>query len=392
MIKLNGRFKLLSGNPLDSHVTPLTKNKTLPLVLANKVGLILEEDIDSPGGYKFILRKKPSVNSKLSKEIEYLVSTELQHLDEGDVVRVEGADSNVRVLYRRKSNQNSILITEQCNHYCLMCSQPPKDIDDSYLIDEVFDLIKVIPQDTKEIGFTGGEPTLFGDKFLDLIQLTKSYLPDTALHILSNGRTFQDINYARSYAKINHPDVMIGIPIYSDDPVMHDYIVQAKNAFNETIRGILNLKSLNQKVEIRVVIHKLNAFQLSAIADFIVRNLQFVDHVALMGLEIIGFTRANLDLLWIDQIEYKDELSRATQILRNYGMSVSIYNHQLCLVNEDVKFAYRKSISDWKNEYVPECVECIKKVECGGFFTSSALYKYSSNLKPFKYKNEENYL
>jgi len=392
MIKLNGRFKLLSGNPLDSHVTPLTKNMTLPLVLANKVGLILEEDIDSPEGYKFILRKKPSVNSKLSKEIEYLVSTDLQHLDEGDVVRVEGADSNVRVLYRRKSNQNSILITEQCNHYCLMCSQPPKDIDDSYLIDEVFDLIKVIPQDTKEIGFTGGEPTLFGDKFLDLIQLTKSYLPDTALHILSNGRTFQDINYARSYAKINHPDVMIGIPIYSDDPVMHDYIVQAKNAFNETIRGILNLKSLNQKVEIRVVIHKLNAFQLSAIADFIVRNLQFVDHVALMGLEIIGFTRANLDLLWIDQIEYKDELSRATQILRNYGMSVSIYNHQLCLVNEDVKFAYRKSISDWKNEFVPECVECLKKEECGGFFTSSALYKYSSNLKPFKFKNEENSL
>ena len=389
MIKLNGRFKLLSGNPLDSYVTPLTKNMTLPLVLANKVGLILEEDIDSPQGYKFILRKKPSVISKLSKEIEYLVSTDLQHLDEGDVVRVEGPDNNVRVLYRRKSNQNSILITEQCNHYCLMCSQPPKDINDSYIIDEVFDLIKVIPQDTQEIGFTGGEPTLFGDKFLDLIQLTKSYLPDTALHILSNGRAFQDFSYARNYAKINHPDVMIGIPIYSVDPVMHDYIVQTKNAFNETIRGILNLKSLNQKVEIRVVIHKLNAFHLSAIADFIVRNLQFVDHVALMGLEIIGFTRANLDLLWVDQIEYKDELSKATQILRNYGMNVSIYNHQLCLVNEDVKFAYRKSISDWKNEYVSECVECVKKEECGGFFTSSALHKYSSNLKPFRNNIEE---
>ena len=206
---------------------------------------------------------------------------------------------------------------------------------------------------------------------------------------MSNGRSFQDIKFARDYAKIDHPDVMIGIPIYSDDPVMHDYIVQAKNAYNETIRGILNLKSLNQKVEIRVVIHKLNAFQLSSIADFIVRNLQFVDHVALMGLEIIGFTRANLDLLWVDQIEYKDELSKATQILRNYGMNVSIYNHQLCLVNEDVKFAYRKSISDWKNEYVPECGKCLKKEECGGFFTSSALYKYSSNLKPFRNNIEE---
>lgn len=385
MIKLNGKLKPLTVSQVDSHVTRLTKNRNLPMVLAGQYGLILDENIQSPLGYKFILRKKLPINLELTNGIEYLIPLDLQHLDEGDIVRIDD-ENRTRVLYRKKSNQNSILITEQCNHYCLMCSQPPKDIDDGYIIDEVFDLIKLIPKDTLEIGFTGGEPTLFGDKFLDLINLTKSYLPNTSLHILSNGRTFQDINYARSYAKINHPDVMIGIPIYSDDPVMHDYIVQAKNAFNETIRGILNLKSLNQKVEIRVVIHKLNAFQLSAIADFIVRNLQFVDHVALMGLEIIGFTRANLDLLWIDQIEYKDELSKAAKFLKNYGMNVSIYNHQLCLVNEDVQFAYRKSISDWKNEYVTECDGCLKKEECGGFFTSSALHRYSSSLKPFKNK------
>lgn len=386
MIKLNGKLRLLSGGQVDSHLTRLTKNRDLPTVLANQYGLILDENIQSPLGYKFILRKKLPNNLDSSQRIEYLIPEDLQHLDEGDIIRVD-VQSRVRVLYRKQSNQNSILITEQCNHYCLMCSQPPKDVDDGYIIDEVFDLIKLIPQDTLEIGFTGGEPTLFGNKFLDLINLTKSYLPNTSLHILSNGRTFQDIKFTRDYAKINHPDVMIGIPIYSDDPVMHDYIVQATNAYNETIRGILNLKSLNQKVEIRVVIHKLNAFQLSSIADFIVRNLQFVDHVALMGLEIIGFTRANLDLLWIDQIEYKDELSKATKILNNYGMNVSIYNHQLCLVNEDIQFAYRKSISDWKNDHVPECEECIKKQECGGFFTSSVLHKYSSKLKPFKKHN-----
>jgi hypothetical protein len=44
---------------------------------------------------------------------------------------------------------------------------------------------------------------------------------------------------------------------------------------------------------------------------------------------------------------------------------------------------YRKSISDWKNEYVKECGGCQKMNECGGFFTSSVLYKYSSNIKPF---------
>ena len=102
-----------------------------------------------------------------------------------------------------------------------------------------------------------------------------------------------------------------------------------------------------------------------------------------MGLEIIGFTRANLDKLWIDPYEYKDQLSKSVGILKASGMNVSIYNHQRCLVNDDVLDVYRKSISDWKNEYVPECNGCMKQDECGGFFTSSAMYKYSNHLVPF---------
>jgi hypothetical protein len=64
-------------------------------------------------------------------------------------------------------------------------------------------------------------------------------------------------------------------------------------------------------------------------------------------------------------------------------MNVSVYNHQRCLVNDDVMFAYRKSISDWKNEYAEECVNCKKLDECGGFFSSGIKYKYSPSIKPF---------
>jgi hypothetical protein len=102
-----------------------------------------------------------------------------------------------------------------------------------------------------------------------------------------------------------------------------------------------------------------------------------------MGLEMMGFTRANLDKLWIDPYEYKDTLSKALEVLNSYGIKTSIYNHQLCVVNPDVKSNYVKSISDWKNEYVEECDPCSKKNECGGFFSSSVKYRYSKNIKPF---------
>jgi hypothetical protein len=29
------------------------------------------------------------------------------------------------------SAQNSFLVTERCNYYCLMCSQPPRDVDNA---------------------------------------------------------------------------------------------------------------------------------------------------------------------------------------------------------------------------------------------------------------------
>jgi His-Xaa-Ser system radical SAM maturase HxsC len=264
-----------------------------------------------------------------------------------------------------------------------MCSQPPKAADDSWLLDEIESLIPLIPKDTRELVFTGGEPTTNRERFLKIIGLTKSYLPRTAIHILSNGRSFKDPVFAEKYAQVELPDAMIGIPVYSDDPTLHDYIVQAQGAFDETIQGILNLKRLGLKVEIRVVIHKLSVQRLPELCEFIARNLLFVDHVALMGLEMMGFTRANLDELWIDPFEYKDTLSKSVGILAKYGMNISVYNHQLCLVNSDINPYYRKSISDWKNEYATECEACTRKSDCGGFFSSGIKYGYSKSLIPF---------
>ena len=96
--------------------------------------------------------------------------------------------------------------------------------------------------DTQEIGITGGEPALLGETLAQLVALMKVTLPRTAVHILSNGRRFSGDALARAIAEVGHPDLMIGIPLYSDLPEEHDYVVQAKGAFDETIRGILNLK------------------------------------------------------------------------------------------------------------------------------------------------------
>ena len=310
-----------------------------------------------------------------------MLGSEFDYLDDGDIVAL--GKGTLRTLFRASSHHNSILLTEQCNNYCLMCSQPPKHVDDRWLLDEAMETMRLIPRQTRSLGITGGEPTLFGDGFIGLLRHAKNWLPHTALHVLSNGRLFADKEFAQAYAAVAHPDLMVGIPIYSDDPARHDYVVQAKDAFDETLRGILNLKRFGQKVEIRVVVHKQTFEGLPRLAEFIARNLLFVDHVALMGLEMTGFTRANLDSLWVDPWEYKDELSRAAKTLAAYGIPTSIYNHPLCLVNRDVEPWYVKSISDWKNEYASECAPCSRRLECGGFFSSGIQHGYSKSIVPF---------
>ncbi len=198
--------------------------------------------------------------------------------------------------------------------------------------------------------------------------------------MLSNGRRFADPDYAAAWAGIENPNLMVGIPIYGAEPARHDYVVQAEGAFNETVRGILNLAQEGARIELRVVVHKQTAPALPEIAEFITRNLPFVDQVALMGLEMIGLARANIPALWIDPTEYAEELREAVTLLDRSRIHTMIYNHQLCLIPRELwPFAVR-SISDWKNEYHPECLACAVKDDCGGFFFS-AKYKHSEKIK-----------
>ena len=52
-------------------------------------------------------------------------------------------------LYRRTSKYNSFLVTDRRNHYCLMCSQPPKDVDDRWLLREIKTALPLVDKDTR---------------------------------------------------------------------------------------------------------------------------------------------------------------------------------------------------------------------------------------------------
>ena len=231
-------------------------------------------------------------------------------------------------------------------------------------------MLALIQSPPEYMGITGGEPTLLGSDLIRLLQATKDKLPTTHIHMLTNGRLYKDLSFVHRIAEVKHPSFISAIPLYADVAGVHDYIVQAHGAFDETVEGLYNAAEAGLAVEIRIVLHKESIPRLKQLAEFIYWNFPFAIHVAFMGLENMGYVKKNWGKLWIDPVDYMDSLGEAVKYLYLRRMNVSIYNLQFCLLPQSLWSFARKSISDFKNEYLDVCFHCTVRDHCSGLFLS----------------------
>jgi His-Xaa-Ser system radical SAM maturase HxsC len=218
------------------------------------------------------------------------------------------------------------------------------------------------------------------ENFIKLIKVCQKFLPKTLIIVLTNGTRFVDFKFTKKVAEVSN-NIFIAVSLYSDNDIIHDRLTGVEGSFYQTVKGLHNLALFKQKIEIRVVLTKMNIERLPNIAEFIYRNFPFVTHVALMGLEITGNAKKYVDLLWIDPYEYQKELLLTCKYLNRYNLHFSIYNHPLCVVPETLRKFCRQSISSWKKTYLDICEKCSVKSICGGLFSTSAPY-YSKFLNP----------
>ena len=99
----------------------------------------------------------------------------------------------------------------------------------------------------------------------------------------------------------------------------HDYVVQAKGAFDETVLWVSKA-------------------------------------------EVLRFEGRPLD--------YQERLAEGVAALTSGGVRVSVYNLPRCVLPRSVWPQAVQSISDWKNGYIEACSGCVEKARCSGFFTT----------------------
>ncbi|WP_018077067.1 His-Xaa-Ser system radical SAM maturase HxsC [Thiobacillus denitrificans] len=292
----------------------------------------------------------------------------VEPLNEGDVAEVTPGRTGVHVLFRESDVHHTVFLTNRCNSRCLMCSQPPTRQDDSWLADEAIRVAMHMRISPKTVGFTGGEPLILGGKLREVIDAFATSHPDTKVDLLTNGRLLADPLLAHDLlSDMRHPITWL-VPLYGHADFLHDFVVQAPGAFDQTIGGLLTLHSHGQRIQLRIVLVEPVLRYLPELCEFICRNLPFVSEVALMGCEPIGFALANRDTCEVDIFEWGEELEVSVKRLVRGGLFPVLMNLPLCTIQPELWRYAHQSISDWKRTFVAECDSCVVKNNCSGLF------------------------
>ena len=135
MLKLSGKSK--EFNNIAAGIYSVSTDESLPEVLRSSKVFFLKNSKVLPKGYQLYIGNKNQHQMLLDCNLSFLiVDDEFNYIGHQDIIKLSD-EGHIISLFRASSKHNSFLVTEQCNHYCLMCSQPPKKRDDSYLLEDI---------------------------------------------------------------------------------------------------------------------------------------------------------------------------------------------------------------------------------------------------------------
>src|SRR6266568_1415911 len=114
-----------------SFVVRVTTDATRPYPLRAHEALLLGDGaLECPQGFKTYFSLHNSTIARPDDVRVVGLPSTLSYVQEGDIVIVRPITGDLRVIYRRASHHNSLMVTPACNNLCVMCSQPPQKAND----------------------------------------------------------------------------------------------------------------------------------------------------------------------------------------------------------------------------------------------------------------------
>ena len=358
----------------------IKENLKKRIIINDDNSLNSKDEIKFTNDIKFSDKKYSLIitnNANINKDFKGIILNEniIENFLEYDIIELIPFKNNkviVKRIFKSDSEDNILFLTNKCNSNCLFCpdSNELRKNTKEY-IKESIDLIHLLPQSVKHIGITGGEPTILKDNFFKILEECKMNLPSINYTIITNGRMFYYKDFCKRYKECHPYNTKVAIALHHYNDIEHDKITQVKGSFKQTFLGIKNLLSLNERVEIRIVLNKTNYKFLNKMANLIGENFKNVEEVNILSLELLGNAGQNYENFWINKEEINSALELALPIFIKNRIKVNLYNFPLCLLKSEFWNITKRSITDYKSKYGENCQDCLVYNKCDGFFFST---------------------
>ncbi len=154
-----------------------------------------------------------------------------------------------------------------CNNNCLFCVQAHNKWRGNKTTEEVKSDLEESKKRCNAVVFTGGEVTIREDIF-ELVSYAKELGYET-IQIQSNSRMLSDMPFLKRLVEAGANE--FSPAIHGHIPQIHDYLTRAAGSFYQTLKGIKNIRELNQSVLTNTVVVKPNYRYLPQIAHLLVK-------------------------------------------------------------------------------------------------------------------------
>jgi len=274
-------------------------------------------------------------------------------------------DSDLNPKKESKLNHNKIKtmpLTSYCNNNCVSCFEKKKNLEfEDYKT--VIREIKNSEDSMSEIEFKGCECTIHPD-FLKIIKYFKNQ--NIKYHLTSNLRMLSYIKFTQKIVSPNLMTVYTKLP--GPNKEIHDSITLSEGSFNQTLRGIHNLKGLGfNNIHVNMTITKLN--YKSIIPVFNLLNKLGIKHIRYSFLKPENDAYKNINKIYVHPRLIKKELIHLIP-LTNRDTRVSVEWAPLCLLPEQPDWVIRYTDKkQFLKEYTTNtslCSGCKDKKNCIG--------------------------
>ena len=281
-----------------------------------------------------------------------------------------------------------VALNYSCNDNCISCPVKTLNLKDpSYdnIIKEIEDISKI----SNHIEFNGGEPTIRKDFFKIINYVNNKNFEHVSL--LTNSQLFFYNDFAKKISNIKNLKIIT--TLYGHNEQLHDSISQNPGSFNKKIKGIKNLIDNNVKLELRILLHKMNYLNFNEMVNFITQNFQSNNFLTIniLNPKLTHNALDNKENVSIKLSKLSNFLENPIKILTNSGFNVNLFHFPHCMLPKNL-WSFSAGITTSISElYFSEfCIDCLMKSNCAGIWKSYHDIYGENELKQIK-KSTDNY-